>query len=441
MNIPKITIIGRPNVGKSTLFNRLAGQRISIVDNQPGITRDRISIITDLEGIGLVELIDTGGFGIEEGDLLSKDVERQIGYALKEADLILFVVDLKSTITKIDTKLAEELRKYNTPVIVVANKADSPKLELQAAEFYKLGFDKVVPISALHGTGIRSLIDTIKEKVPTTKGGNETKDLMKLAIVGARNAGKSTFINALTGSERVIVSPLPGTTRDAIDVMVKMGKKTFIAIDTAGMIKSSQIKDSVDFYSMVRLKEAIKRSDVVILMIDATSPVGKVTKKLAGIISENYKPALIAINKWDLTEGKVSIEQYREYLDKVLPTLNYAPICAVSALRKENIKETIKVAEDLYKQSKIRIPTSKLNKVLEQIKKIKPPSARSKKRPKFYYATQIDISPPTIVLFVNDPELFSDNYKRFLVNKMRELLAFKEIPIKIMLRKSAEEKD
>ncbi len=434
MSLPVVAIVGRPNVGKSTLFNRLAGRRISIVDDKPGVTRDRLSTICQMED-SFVELVDTGGFGVDELDTLSEHVEKQIKYAIEQANVILFVVDAQAGITAIDKKLADMLRKINDkPIILIANKADNQNLEYLSAEFNALGLGQPIPISALHGRGKSDLIEKIDNVLPE-KVNQPAVPEMKLAIVGARNVGKSTFINALAGQERVIVSELAGTTRDAVDVRFNIDGQEFLAIDTAGVKKKSKIKNDIEYYSMNRAEKSIRRADVVLLIIDASVPVGQVTKKLAGYITENYKPCVIVINKWDLAKDKADINDYQKYLEKTLPSLNYAPISLTSAASGTNVKQTIKLAQSLFEQSKVRLTTSQLNKAIEQIRMIKPPSStRAKGHPKFYYATQIDISPPTIVLFVNDTEAFDQNYQRFIINRMREILPFQEIPIRLIIR-------
>ncbi len=434
MSLPIVAIVGRPNVGKSTLFNRLAGRRISIVDDKPGVTRDRLSTICQMEDC-FVELVDTGGFGIEELDTLSEHVEKQIRYAIEQADVILFIVDAQAGITPIDKQLADMLRKTeNKRILLIANKADNRELEYISSEFNALGLGEPIAISALHGRGKSELIEEITENL-SQKVTEPISPEMKLAIVGARNVGKSTFINALAGQERVIVSELAGTTRDSIDVRFNIDGREFLAIDTAGVKKKSKIRNDIEYYSMNRAEKSIRRADVVLLMIDSAVPVGQVTKKLAGYISENYKPCVIVINKWDLAKEKADINDYQKYLEKTLPGLNYAPISLTSASKGTNIKQTIKVAYSLFEQAQIRLSTSQLNKAIEQIRMIKPPSStRAKGQPKFYYATQIDICPPTIVLFVNDAEAFDQNYQRFIVNRMREILPFHEIPIKLLIR-------
>ncbi len=436
MSLPVVAIVGRPNVGKSTMFNRMAGRMISIVDDRPGITRDRLTTFCQADQ-RYFELVDTGGFGIDELDALSEQVEKQIRFAIEEAALILFIVDAQSGITALDAKLADILRSQNTPVIIVANKADNPSLGYDSSIFLRFGLGDPVIFSALHGQGKDYLLEQILKHLPEDLT-TPPEPMMKLAIVGARNVGKSTFINTLAGEERVIVSEMPGTTRDAIDVRFEIDGKTFLAIDTAGVMKKGKIKENVDFYSSVRAARSIRRADVVLLVVDAAQPVAHVTKTLAGHITDEFKPCVIIINKWDLAQGKADIEDYQKYVEKVLPGLPFAPISLTCAKDGTNIRATIRVAEKLYEQAKTRVSTSELNKAIEFIRDSRPPSAsRTKGYPKFYYATQIDTCPPTIVMFVNDTEAFGTEYQRYVMNRMREILPFKEIPIRLLIRASA----
>ncbi len=434
MSLPIVAIVGRPNVGKSTLFNRLAGRRISIVDDKPGVTRDRLSTVCQMEDV-FVELVDTGGFGIEELDSLSEHIEKQISYAIEQADVILFIVDAQAGITAIDKQLADRLRQIeDKPILLIANKADNRQAEYLSAEFNALGLGEPLPVSALHGRGKSELIEKVFQLLPK-KPTDHIEPAMKLAIVGARNVGKSTFINTLAGEQRVIVSEIAGTTRDAVDVKFNIDGQEFLAIDTAGVKKKSKIKNDIEYYSMNRAEKSIRRADVILLMIDATLPVGQVTKKLAGYICENYKPCVIVINKWDLAKDKADIEDYQKYLEKTLPGLNFAPISLTCAKDGTNIRATIRLAKSLYEQANIRLSTSQLNKAIEQIRKLKPPSStKAKGQPKFYYATQIAVCPPTIVIFVNNVEAFDQNYQRFIINRMREILPFQEIPLKLIIR-------
>lgn len=437
MSLPVVAIVGRPNVGKSTLFNRLVGRMISIVDDRPGITRDRLSEICQVDD-RYFELVDTGGFGIEELDKLSEQVEKQIKLAIESADLVLFVVDAQAGITPLDSKLANILRTQNKPILLLANKADNKNLGYQSSVFLKFGMGEPMPISALHGMGKDALFEAVLERLSHELTAPPSP-IMKLALVGARNVGKSTFINALAGQDRVIVSEIPGTTRDSVDVRFEIDGRTFLAIDTAGVMKKGKIREDVDFYSSVRAERSIRRADVVLLLIDAAERVGQVTKKLAGYITENFKPCVIVINKWDLAQGKADLEDYHDYIEKILPGMPYAPISLTSAHDGTNVRATIKLAESLFQQAKTRVSTGELNRAIEMIRDAKPPSA-SKKRgyPKFYYATQIDICPPTIVMFVNDADAFGTEYQRYVINRMREILPFKEVPVRLIIRQRSE---
>jgi len=438
MSLPVVAIVGRPNVGKSTLFNRLAGRRISIVDAQAGVTRDRLSTLCRADD-RYFELVDTGGYGIEDVDQLTRQIERQLRYAIAQATLILFLVDAHDAVTALDRRLAQILRAAAKPVLCVANKVDSPSHEPMVHEFAALGFDTPLPVSALTGRGITGLLQVVTGRLPDLEEGGPAEPIMKLAVVGPRNSGKSTFINALAGAERVIVSEIPGTTRDAVDVRFEMDGRTFLAIDTAGVRKKSKLKEPVDFYSFTRAERSIRRADVVLLLIDAALRVGQVTKNLAGYIVENYKPCVIVVNKWDLAVGKADIEDYGEYLAKMFPALRFSPICLTCATDGTNVRETVNTAYTLFQQACYRVPTAKLNEAIEQVRTIRPPSAsRPRGHPKFYYATQVAIRPPTIVIFVNDVQAFTAEYQRFIANRFRELLPFAEIPIRLIVRERPE---
>jgi len=433
MSLPKVAIVGRPNVGKSTLFNRLAGRMISIVDAQAGVTRDRLSTICQADN-QYFEVVDTGGYGIKDLDDLGGEVERQITYALEQASLILFVVDVQTGITPLDRQLAHRLRCVEKPLLMLANKVDDEKHRPGASEFLALGFDKIICVSAGHGYGMSDLLEAIGRQLPDEQTA-PAEPVMKIAIVGPRNAGKSTFINTLAGEDRVIVSEIPGTTRDAIDVRFELGGQPFLAIDTAGVRKKSRIKDSIEFYSLSRAERSVRRADVILLMIDAAEPVGQITKKLGGYIVENYKPCVIVVNKYDLAAGKASLEDYGDYLGKQLSGLRFAPIAMTSGRDGTNVRETIKLAGNLFEQASTRVPTGQLNAVIERIRTEKPPSSsKAKGIPRFYYASQIDICPPTIVLFVNDRQAYTEGYQRYLINRFRELLPFKEVPIRLLIR-------
>ena len=433
MFLPIVTIVGRPNVGKSSLLNCLAKKRISIVDSMSGVTRDRVSVEIEHEG-NLFELIDTGGIGITDIEDIAHEVEVQIEIALQKASLILFVVDVREGITPLDVEVAERLRKIKKPLLLVVNKCDDAKFDLQTAEFFKLGLGEPLPVSALQRYGRGDLLDRIASTFPEidTKPA-KTDSLMKIAIVGKRNAGKSTLINTLAQEERVIVSEIPGTTRDSVDVKFEIDGKEFIAIDTAGIRKKKQIQGSIEFYGMARVERSIRRADVVILLIDAPREISQVDKKIGDYIKTQLKPCLLVVSKWDLAE-EVEIEKFIKYVHACLPGLHFAPLSFISSFSGENIIETIELAQELYKQANTRVSTAELNNVLEHAFTRHRPTRRKSKISKVYYATQVSVCPPTFVLFVNDKRLFDSDYERYLSNQLRDNLPFSEIPLKFYFR-------
>lgn len=433
MTIPVVTIVGRPNVGKSSLLNCLARRRISIVEPTSGVTRDRIA--TEIQYKDYVfELIDTGGMGVKDVDGLTDEIEAQIEIALFQADIILFVVDVRDGITPLDVMVTEKLRRLKKKVLIIANKVDTPKLEYHVPDFNKLGFGEPVPMSALEGFGRSDLLDRVISLLPTPcLESISTEPLMKLAIVGKRNAGKSTLINTLAREQRVIVSEVAGTTRDSVDVRFEIEGKQFLAIDTAGVRKKKQVKDSIEFYSMARAERAIRRADVVLFLIDATQKISDVDKKLGDYIVTEYKPCIIVINKWDLAQG-TETQKFNDYIYKCLPGLSFAPISFISAKNNEHVKEMVRLALELYEQAKTRVTTSELNQALEEALSLHRPTRRKVKSPKIYYTTQVSVSPPTFVLFVNDPKLFDSDYERYLSNQLRRKLPFSEVPMKFHFR-------
>jgi len=434
MALPVVAIVGRPNVGKSSLLNALAGRMISIVDPTAGVTRDRVSVVCEMNEL-YFELVDTGGYGIEDTDQLTEHVEQQILYAIDQADLVLFIVDVREGLAPLDGEVARLLRRFEREVILVANKADAEKHDPQASEFFALGFGEPMCVSAQHGRGRADLIERIVDRIRAAAGEQPAAPVMKVAIVGRRNVGKSTFVNALAGQDRVIVSEVPGTTRDAVDVQFVIDGRTFIAIDTAGIRKKSKMSSDVEFYGYTRATRSIRRADVVLFMIDSTEPISQVDKKLGATIAENDKPVVLVINKWDLAKGRAGSDDYAGYLDKVLPELSYAPMTFVTASKSKNVQATIDVAQALFKQGSIRVGTGRLNEALRRALDVRGPSAkRGIKPPKIYYATQVSVHPPTIVLFVNHPSLIGEGYRRFLLNRMRESLPFEEIPIRLLFR-------
>lgn len=435
MPLPVVAIIGRPNVGKSSLYNMLVGRRAAIVEPTAGVTRDRITSICEIDET-YFELVDTGGIGIVDHDDLSEHVERQIHYAINQADLILFLVDGREGLNPLDQRTAELLRRENKHVQLIANKVDEPHFEHELGEFNRLGFSDPMAISALNGNGRRALRELIVREVGTAAGEIPPDPVLKVALVGKRNAGKSTFVNALAGEDRVIVSEIPGTTRDSIDVRFEKDDRIIVAVDTAGIRKKSKMANDIEFYAYMRATSAIQRCDVVLFLIDATVPVGQIDKQLAGLIAEEHKPCVIVINKWDLAKERADTDEYGEYLSKTMPGLSYAPVAFTSASQGRNVDSVIDLATELWKQSQIRVGTGMLNQVLRAALDGGTPFAkRGKKAPKFFYATQVSTQPPTIVVFVNNPRLVVQSYERYLLNRLREALPFAEIPIRLVLRR------
>lgn len=434
--LPQVVIVGRPNVGKSSLFNWLAGRRISIVDPTPGVTRDRITAPIHV-GERYFELTDTGGMGIEDVDDLTRDVERQIQLGIDRADVILYVVDGRSGPVPLDEEVAKRLRGIDKPVLLITNKCDHPGLDLHVGEFYKLGFGDPSPVSAKENRGKDVLLTRILKHLP--KKGRDlapapADETLKLAIVGKRNTGKSTFINCLAEEERTIVSEVEGTTRDSVDVRFEKDGKTIIAIDTAGVRNRGSLKSDVEFYSLARAERSIRRADVVMHFFDAAKKISMVDKQLAGYILENYKPAIFVVNKWDLLKGKIATGDFGDYLRRTFPSLDHVPIAFITAKDGKNVQGVLDLAQNLHKQAGLRVTTGDLNRVIKQALLDQSPAVRGNRLPKVYYATQVATNPPTIVLFTNGPDLFDRTYQRYLLKTLRDHFRFPDVPIKLYLR-------
>ena len=422
-------------MGKSSLLNALAEEMISIVEPTAGVTRDRVSTVIERND-RYFELIDTGGYGIVDSDQLREHIERQIGQAIESANMIVFMVDIREGLVPLDKKIAQLLRKSDLDVIGVANKADTAKMFGAAGEFSKLGFGEFLCVSATNNINKNVLLDTIFEKIEHLESDKPDEPTMKIAIVGKRNAGKSTLLNAMVGSERVIVSEIPGTTRDAVDVRFEKDGKTIIVIDTAGIRKKSKIANSIEFYSYVRVTRSIHRADVVLFLIDSTVPISQVDKKLAKFIADEHKSCIIVINKWDLAKDSADTGDYQDYLTACLPGLKYAPIAFTTATTAKNVGTVLDLSAEIFKQTTMTISTATLNKAFEIIKSQRVGTAKSKTRgrPKIYYATQIAVNPVTILMFVNRPALFEENYRKFIIGRLQTMLPIAEVPIRLLAR-------
>jgi len=436
MQPPTVVIVGRPNVGKSSLFNALCGERVAIVEPTAGVTRDRISRVVERDGVRF-ELVDTGGMGMKEADELAADVEMQILIAIEQADLVLLVVDARDGFQPLDAEIAARLRHGGKEVLVVANKCDRPSEEAAAAEFYRLGFEQVYPVSAVHRRGVSELAAAIAGRLPERSGepdaGEQPSEPMKLALVGRRNVGKSTLVNYLAREPRVLVSERPGTTRDAVDVRFQLGGLDFVAIDTAGLRRRKQVRDSIEFYSMARAHSSIRRADVVALMMEAPLEIGRLEKQLADQIITEHKPCVLTMNKMDLAAG-IPQERFRSYVRDRMPGMAFAPLVFISAATGENVTALLETARRLHEQSAVRVPTGELNRALGEAVARRPPPSRPGRHCKVYYATQAAVRPPTIVLFVNDPAAIREDYTRYLANQFRSRFAFKSVPIKFVVR-------
>jgi GTP-binding protein len=438
MAVPRVVIVGRPNVGKSSILNWLAGLRIAIVEDRPGVTRDRVEYLMEYEG-RFFEIVDTGGIGIIDEDKLSQHIEDQIQIAIDSADVILFVLDAREGLATLDEEVARRLRHLSVPVICVANKADDRKFDDQAAEFYRLGRGQVIPISTKQNRNRAVLLNLILERLPAPVGdGTDQPDAdpeMKVAIVGRRNVGKSTFVNTLAQSKRMIVSEIPGTTRDSVDVRFELDGKSFIAIDTPGIRRPESRGAPIDFYGTHRAQRSIRRADVVLLFLDATQRISKVDKQLCDYIGQNYKPCILVVNKWDLMAKAMPTDKWVRYLHDSFRTMRYAPIAFITGQTGKNVKALLNHGQMLFKQSRLRVPTGQLNRLLRDAVSRNPPPMHANRRPKIYYGTQVGVQPPTLVLFCSDPQGIERTYQRYLLGAVRDQLHFEEVPIKLYLRK------
>ena len=436
---PIVAIVGRPNVGKSTLFNRIAEKRVSIVDDTPGVTRDRIYADAEWTGHEFA-LVDTGGIDFNETDELLPAMRNQAKLAMEEADVILFVVDGKVGITDVDQIIVSMLRTTKKPVVLAVNKVDNLKGVTDSYEFYGLGLGEPFAVSAVNALNLGDLLDAIVEALPEEVPIEDEPDTIRVAVVGRPNVGKSSLVNALLGQERVVVSNIPGTTRDAVDTYFKQDGVTFIFVDTAGMRRRGRIDAALERYSVIRSLRAIDRADVVLMLIDAVDGVTEQDKKIAGYVHESGRASVLVVNKWDLLpkDGKTSL-RYTETLRQELGFMQYAPVVFLSALTKQRVTRIPEVVKFVAEQQAMRVSTSLLNQVVRDAVGINPPPSDRGRKLKIFYATQASVRPPTIVIFVNDQELMHFSYLRFLENKLREAFGFEGTPLKMVVRPRQQE--
>ncbi|MGM0413811.1 MAG: ribosome biogenesis GTPase Der [Bacillota bacterium] len=436
MGRPIVAIVGRANVGKSTLFNRFIGRRQAIVEGTPNLTRDRIYGNSSWQGREFV-VVDTGGIEPGSDTGIKSKVLFQAKQAISESDLILFVVDDRTGMTPQDQEIAELLRRSKKEVIVVVNKVDQFIKGEEPWEFFSLGFEDVLPVSAEHGKNIGDLYEIIIEKLPEEiEKEKDEEDILDIAIVGKPNVGKSSLVNYLIGSERVLVSSKPGTTRDAIDTIFEFKDRKFNLIDTAGLRRKSKVDWSVEYYSNLRAINAIERADVVLMMIDANEGVTDQDKKIVGYVHDAGKPVVLAVNKWDMIEKDTyTSQEYRDEIYYQLKFLNYAPVSFISAKTGQRVEEVLNLMEYVFDQASMRVKTGLLNEVIQEAVELRQPPAYKGKRLKIYYATQTAVRPPTFIVFVNDPDLVHFAYQRYLDNSLRENFGFIGTSLDIKFRK------
>ena len=439
MSKPVVAIVGRPNVGKSTLFNALAGSRISIVKDTPGVTRDRI--YADVNWLDKTfTLIDTGGIEPDSADVLLSRMREQAQIAIDTADVILFLTDVRQGLVDSDSKVADMLRRSGKPVLLVVNKVDSiQKYEMDVYEFYNLGIGEPIPVSSANLMGLGDLLDKVISYFPQESADEEEEDIPRVAVVGKPNVGKSSLINRLMGEERVIVSNIAGTTRDAVDTRVQYGGKDYIFIDTAGLRRKGKIKEDLEHYSVLRAVAAVERSDVVIVMIDAKEGVTEQDAKIAGIAHERGKGVIIAVNKWDDVEkNDKTIYTYTSKVREILSFMPYAPVLFISAKTGQRIQKLFENIDVVIQNQNLRIQTGVLNEIVSEAVALQQPPSDKGKRLKIFYTTQVAVKPPTFVIFVNDKELMHFSYVRYLENKIRDAFGFEGTSLKFIVRERGE---
>ncbi|NHM27950.1 ribosome biogenesis GTPase Der [Desulfofundulus sp. TPOSR] len=431
---PIVAIVGRPNVGKSTLFNRLVGSRIAIVEDEPGITRDRL--YQDAEWAGRVfTLVDTGGLDFVESGDIPRQVRRQVELAIEEADVVLFLVDARAGLTSTDEDVAALLRRTKKPVLLVANKVENFQRTGQLVDFYRLGLGEPIPISAAQGMNTGDLLDRLVSVLPPDAAEEEEPDTIRIAVIGRPNVGKSSLVNAILGEQRVIVSEIPGTTRDAIDTYFEREGRRYMLVDTAGIRRKSRIEEAVEKYSVIRSLRAVDRCEVALVVLDALEGVTDQDKRIAGYAHEQGKASVLVVNKWDLVEkDNRTTQRFTELIRRELTFMTYAPVVFISALTGKRVPRLLEMVDLVAQQQCLRISTSDLNRLIRDAVMHNPPPADKNRRLKILYATQGGVKPPTFILFVNDPELMHFSYLRYLENQLRAAFGFEGTPIRFLLR-------
>lgn len=436
---PVVAIVGRPNVGKSTIFNRLIGDRLAIVEDKPGITRDRIYGSAEWNGQPF-SVIDTGGIEIDGEDVILKSIRVQAELAIEEADVIVFMCEAKSGVTGADEEVAQILFRSGKPIVLAVNKVDNMKRMEDIYEFYSLGFGDPIGISGSHGTGIGDLLDAVTEKLPEPEEDEYDEDVIRVALIGRPNVGKSSLVNAILGEERVIVSDIAGTTRDAVDTPFEHAGQRYVLIDTAGMRKRGKVYESTEKYSVMRAMRAIERADVVLVVINGEEGIIEQDKHIAGYAHEAGKASIFVVNKWDVVEKDDKTMQ--NFVNKIRDHflfMTYAPVVFLSALTKQRLHKLLPVVQHAAQQHSLRIATHLINDVISDAVAINPPPTDKGRRLRINYATQVAVKPPTIVVFVNDPSLMHFSYERYLENKIRGAFDFEGTPIRIFTRRKSDE--
>ena len=440
MSKPIVAVVGRPNVGKSTFFNKVTGQRTSIIEDRPGITRDRIYGDCDWAGYNFT-LVDTGGLEIKSSDEMYRHIKEQAKIAVETADVIILIVDYKTGITVDDYEVAKFLRKYNKPIILAVNKVDNYSVDA-VFEYYSLGFENVFAVSSENGGGVGDLLDCLVRHFKGQKGYEDLDDSLKIAVLGKPNAGKSSLVNKILGYDRCIVSDIAGTTRDAVDTKFEFNGKKYTIIDTAGIRRKNAIFDNVEQYSVMRALGSVRRADVCVICIDATEEASEQDIRLCGYVHEQGKPSVIVINKWDLVEKDTyTINKYEDKLKEQLKFMDYYKSVYISALTGKRVEKVIELCDYVYNQTCFRVTTGLLNEIVQDAVSTAEPPSHKGRRLKIYYSTQVEIKPPCFVIFVNNAELMHFSYKRYLENKLRSALNLDGTPIKIFIRNKEENDD